>query len=130
MVSDREKRRAVMVYGLRNCDSCRKATKWLDEQGIDHSFLDLRADGFDWSALDRWIAATRWELLLNRQSRTWRDLPEVDRLDVGEERARTLMLLHPTLIKRPVIEVGDHVYVSFTPEVQGELTREPQDDPH
>ena len=121
-MAEREKKEAVLVYGLKNCDSCRKALKWLDGQGIEHSFHDIRADGLDKEALDRWIAGVGWEILLNRKSTTWRGLSDADKSDVDEAAARRLMLANPTLIKRPVIEVGRHVHVGFGPKVQDELS--------
>ena len=121
-MAEREKKEAVLVFGLKNCDSCRKALKWMAAEGIDHSFHDLRADGLESDALDRWIAAAGWETLLNRKSTTWRGLSDGDKAEVDEAAARRLMLANPTLVKRPVIEVGRHVHVGFGPAVQSALS--------
>ena len=121
-MAEREKKEAVLVFGLKNCDSCRKALKWMAAEGIDHSFHDLRADGLESDALDRWIAAAGWETLLNRKSTTWRGLSDGDKAAVDEAAARRLMLANPTLVKRPVIEVGRHVHVGFGPAVQAALS--------
>ncbi len=121
-MAEQEKKEAVLVFGLKNCDSCRKATKWLESEGIEFSFHDVRADGLDRQALDRWIARVGWETLLNRKSTTWRGLDDADKSDVDEAAARRLMLANPTLVKRPVIEVGRHLHVGFGPKVQEELS--------
>lgn len=96
----------ITVYGIKTCDTCRKAMKWLAAEGIEARFHDLRADGLDPKALDAWIAAHGWELLLNRRGTTWRKLPASETETVDAMRARTLMLAHPALIKRPVFDLG------------------------
>jgi len=104
----------TLIYGLKNCDTCRKTWKWADAEGIDYSFKDLRADGLPEEALDRWLAAVGWEALLNRRGTTWRGLDEAEKSDVDEGKARRLMLQHPALIKRPVVDTGTQVTVGFT----------------
>ena len=94
----------VILYGLKTCDSCRAARRYLEERAFRYEFRDLRADGFSDGELDAWIAAAGWERLLNKNSRTWRDLPEADRAGLDAGKARTLLNDHPTLIKRPVID--------------------------
>lgn len=106
----------LTVYGLRSCDTCRAARRWLDEHGIEHRFHDLRLDGLDVGMLERWTGQLDWEKLLNRRSLTWRRIPEADRESVDRERAMTLMLEHPTVVKRPVLERGRFVAVGFSPE--------------
>lgn len=113
----------VVVYGLKNCDTCRKALKWLAAEAVEHTFHDIRQDGLDGAVLDRWIAAAGWQPLLNRRSTSWRNLPDGETRDVDEAKARALMLSHPTLIKRPVIETGDDILVGFTPETRAALAR-------
>lgn len=104
----------ITVHGLKNCDTCRKALKWLTAEGRDHRFHDLRADGLDAAMIDRWSAAVGWQILLNRRSTTWRKLPDSDTADVTEARAKTLMLAQPALIKRPIFEIPDgRVIVGF-----------------
>lgn len=103
----------LIVYGIRNCDTCRKARKWLDGQGIEHRFHDLRADGLPADSLAAWIAELGSQVLLNRRGTTWRNLPEDDKRAVDEAGAGRLMQRHPTLIKRPVFDLGDRRLVGF-----------------
>ena len=110
------------VYGLKNCDTCRKARKWLDAEGIAHDFVDVRADGIDEPEIGRWAAAVGWESLINRRGTTWRGLSEADRAAAqGGEGATGLVAAHPALIKRPVFESGARVLIGFTDAVKAEL---------
>jgi Spx/MgsR family transcriptional regulator len=102
------------LYGLKNCDTCRKARAWLDQQGHSHRFHDFRADGLDAALLARFEAALGWEALLNRRGTTWRGLPEADRDGADRDKALALMLAHPALIKRPVLVAGDEILVGFS----------------
>jgi len=112
----------LRVHGLKNCDTCRKALKWLRGEGIDHQFHDVRADdALDAAALDRWVAAVGWETLLNRRGTTWRKLDGPATADVDEGRAKALMLAHPALIKRPVFEAGGQVVVGFKAAEQARI---------
>ncbi len=104
----------ITVYGIRNCDTCRKALKWLDAEGIAHRFVDFRTDGLDEANLRGWVAELGWERLLNRRGTTWRKLPEAERTNVAEADAIRLMLANPTLIKRPVLDSGRVRMVGFT----------------
>ena len=106
----------LTIYGIPNCDSCRKARKWLEANGTDYRFHDLRQDGVDATMLERWSAAVGWRALLNTRSTTWRALPDADKQDVGESRAIRLMADHPTLVKRPVVEIGEKIQVGFDSE--------------
>ena len=101
----------LTVYGLKSCDACRKARKAL--AGREHRFHDLREDGLDGAMLDRWIGAVGWEALLNRRSTTWRALDDAEKAGLDAGRARGLMLAHPTLVKRPVIDDGGRVTVGL-----------------
>ena len=111
----------ITIYGLKNCDSCRKARDWMDDTGLAFRFHDLRADGLPDGAVAKWSAAAGWEALLNRRSTTWRGLDKADQADLDAEKARQLMESHPTLIKRPVIEAGGSVLVGFTDPVRAAL---------
>jgi arsenate reductase (glutaredoxin) len=104
------------LYGIRNCDTVKKARRWLDERGVAYRFHDFRTDGLGADRLDGWIRAAGWETLLNRRGTTWRQLPEADRAGIDAERAAALMLEHPTLIRRPVVEHGKQVLVGFNAE--------------
>jgi len=112
----------VTVYGLKTCDTCRKALKWLAAEGIDHRFHDVRADGVDAARVAGWAEAVGWETLLNRRGTTWRKLPESDRENVDGAKAMGLMAAHPALIKRPVFETGSGVMVGFTDAVKSALS--------
>ena len=101
----------LTVYGLKSCDACRKARKALADR--EHRFHDLRADGLDATMLDHWIGALGWEALLNRRSTTWRTLDEAEKRGLDADRARRLMLAHPALVKRPVIDDGGAVRIGL-----------------
>lgn len=103
------------LNGIRSCDTCRKARRALAAAGLDHDWHDLRDDGLGADRLDRWLDAVGWEALLNRRSTTWRSLPAEEREPLDAARARTLMLAHPTLVKRPVLEHAGGVIVGFRP---------------
>jgi arsenate reductase len=111
----------IVIYGLKNCDSCGKALKVAAAGGRPHRFHDLRADGLPAERLERWIGAVGWEVLLNRRSTTWRGLPEAEKADLDAPRAALLLARHPTLIKRPVVEAGDSLLVGFAPAEQAAL---------
>ncbi len=112
----------ITLFGLKNCDTCRKALKWVAGQGIEHRFLDIRADGISRGRITAWAGALGWQVLLNRRSTTWRRIPEAERADLDEVRAVALMAAHPTLIKRPVIETGTATLVGFTKDTEAALT--------
>jgi arsenate reductase len=103
----------IVVTGLKNCDTCRNAMKWLKTEGIDARLHDLRADGLEAAALERWIGAVGWETLLNPRGTTWRGLSDADKADVDAAKAKALMLAHPALIKRPVVEAKGRVLVGM-----------------
>ena len=112
----------LTLYGLKNCDTCRKALKLLKAESIDHSFVDVRADGVSRERIAAWAGEVGWETLLNRRGTTWRGLDDADKSDVDEARAIDLMAAHPALIKRPVIEHGSTVCVGFSDETKKLLT--------
>ena len=103
----------ISIYGLKNCDTCRKALKWLEAEGIAHEFKDIRADGFSDAQLDNWVATTGWETLLNRRGTTWRKLSDAEKDGVDESKAKEQMRDQPALIKRPVFETKSGVGVGF-----------------
>ncbi len=102
------------VYGIKSCDTCRRARKFLEDRNIEFRFHDLREDGLDIQMLERWSARIEWERLLNRKSLTWRKIPEADRSDMTRERAFVTMLDQPTLVKRPVLEHPSFFAVGFS----------------
>ncbi len=103
----------ITIYGIKNCDTCRKALKWLKAEGIEHNFHDFRTDGLDPNDLAGWVSATGWETLLNRRGTTWRKLPGADKENVETGKAVALMQANPTLIKRPVFDLGRDIVVGF-----------------
>jgi arsenate reductase len=103
----------LSVYGLKNCDTCRKALKWLEAEGVAYSFHDVKADGISAADVKRFAASLGWEALLNKASTTWRGLPDSDKQDLTEAEAVKLMAAHPTLIKRPVFEKGSTIISGF-----------------
>jgi arsenate reductase (glutaredoxin) len=111
----------IVIYGLRNCDSCRKARALVAAAGVAHRFHDLRLDGPPPAGLASWIATAGWEALLNRRGTTWRALPEAERADVDAAAAARLMARYPALIKRPVIEAGDILIVGLARPQQAAL---------
>lgn len=104
------------LYGIKNCDSCRKAIKWLEAHGISYRFHDLREDGLDIQMLERWSGRIDWHKLLNTRSTTWRGLPEKEREEMNKNRALAAMMKHPTLVKRPVLEGTEFIAVGFKPD--------------
>ena len=104
----------LTVYGLKSCDTCRKARKFLAEQDIDFRFHDVRDDGLDIQMLERWVSRIDWQKLLNRRSLTWRKIPDVDRADIDMDRALALIIENPTLLKRPVLESETLLAVGFS----------------
>jgi Spx/MgsR family transcriptional regulator len=104
----------LTIYGISNCDTCRKARKWLDANTLSYRFHDIRIDGLDRATLERWAINTGWKKLLNVRSTTWRGIPESTRQEINERRALELMLQYPTLIKRPVLEFEKKIIVGFS----------------
>jgi arsenate reductase (glutaredoxin) len=102
------------LYGIPNCDTVKKARAWLNGQGQPHTFHDFKKQGVPADRLDAWLLALGWERLLNRQGNTWRKLDEATRASVSDAiSARALMLQHPSVIKRPVMEWGHETTVGF-----------------
>ncbi|PLW74856.1 arsenate reductase [Cohaesibacter celericrescens] len=111
----------MKLYGIKTCDTCRKALKAFEAAGKPISFVDLRVDGFNDANLDRWLDAVGWEALLNRRSTSWRALSDEDKAEPNAIKARALMLAHPTLIKRPVFESDTEIVVGFGKAQQSQL---------
>ena len=104
----------LTVYGIKSCDTCRRARKYLAEHDVEFRFHDVRDDGLDIQMLERWAGRIDYEKLLNRKSLTWRKIPEVDRTGMTKDRAFALMLDQPTLLKRPVMESPQFIAVGFS----------------
>ncbi len=110
------------LYGLKNCDTCKKAMKALDAAGEKVEFHDVRADGVAKARIAKWAKAAGWEKLVNKSSTTWRNLDDGDKDGLNEKKALALMAEHPTLIKRPIIENGPtQVFVGWSRDVQDKV---------
>jgi arsenate reductase (glutaredoxin) len=104
------------LYGIKNCDTMKKARAWLDANGVAYAFHDYKAQGIDRARLESWARAVGWETLLNRAGTTFRKLPDADRTGIDEGRALALMLDQPSMIKRPVLDLGGKLIVGFKAE--------------
>ena len=113
----------MKLFGIKTCDTCRKALKTLEGAGKSVTFMDLRSGDLTGDDMDRWLAALGWEALLNRRSTSWRALDDADKQNLDETNARSLMLTNPTLIKRPVIETEDTIFVGFGKAQQDALLK-------
>jgi len=107
---------SITIYGIKNCDTMKKARAWLDKHGVDYNFHDYKTAGIDKDRLARWSRAVGWETLLNRAGTTFRKLPDADKTNLTEKKAMALMLAQPSMIKRPVLESGGKLLVGFKPE--------------
>jgi Spx/MgsR family transcriptional regulator len=107
---------AITIYGIKNCDTMKKARAWLDKHRVEYSFHDYKAVGIDKDHLARWSKKAGWETLLNRAGTTFRKLSDADKADLTEKKAIALMLDQPSMIKRPVLEAGGKLLVGFKPE--------------
>jgi Spx/MgsR family transcriptional regulator len=107
---------ALTLYGIKNCDTMKRARAWLEERGVEYVFHDYKSTGADRAHLERWVGAKGWEALLNRAGRTFRALPTADQQALDEAKAIKLMLAQPSMIKRPVLETPGGVLVGFAPD--------------
>ena len=104
------------LYGIRNCDTVKKARAWLDGNGIPYAFHDYKTQGVDADRLTEWVDRMGWEKLLNRSGTTFRKLPDAEKIDLDRARAIALMLANPSAIRRPVLVIGDEAIVGFDPD--------------
>ncbi|MEO9612736.1 MAG: ArsC family reductase [Nitratireductor sp.] len=112
---------AITIYGIKTCDTMKKARAWLDGRGLEHRFHDYRVDGLEASTLRGWIDQVGWQVLLNKASATFRALPDAERTGLDEAGAERLMRAEPTMIKRPVLDVDGRLAVGFKPAVYEEI---------
>ena len=103
----------IQLYGIPNCDTVKKARKWLDAQSIDYSFHDYKKEGADPAKLAAWSDVVGWEVLLNKRGTTFRKLDDEAKTDIDREKAHALMAEHPSMIKRPVVEHAGGILVGF-----------------
>src|ERR1043166_8279169 len=111
--------KAITIYGIKNCDTMKKARAWLDDHGVMYDFHDYKAAGIAGDKLKKWSDELGWETLLNRAGTTFRKLPDSDCEGLNERKALALMLAQPSMIKRPVLDLGGNLLVGFKPELYG-----------
>jgi arsenate reductase len=108
---------SVTIYGIKACDTMKKARDWLDGQGVAHAFHDYKVAGIDRGSLERWVGALGWETVLNRAGTTFRKLADADKQDLDAGRAIDLMLAQPSMIKRPILDIDGNLTAGFKPDV-------------
>ncbi len=119
------------LYGIKNCDTVKKARKWLESNDVNYQFHDFRVDGLTAEMIEQWFTTVGWEKLLNKRSTTWRQLDDAQKENINEQSAASLLLNNPTLIKRPVLDNEITILVGFSEEsyqtattLQSHLTRD------
>jgi arsenate reductase len=113
----------VTIYGIKNCDTMKKARTWLDGHGVKYEFHDYKVSGIDAATLARWAGEVGWETLLNRAGTTFKKLPDTQKADLNERKAIALMIEQPSMIKRPVLQMGKRILVGFKPELYEQSVR-------
>src|SRR5262245_468617 len=108
---------SITIYGIKNCDTMKKARRWLDERGVDYAFHDYKTAGVDRRSLEAWCDELGWESLLNRAGTTFRKLPDAAKKNLDARRAVALLLEHPSAIKRPVLDLGGKLLVGFDQDI-------------
>jgi arsenate reductase len=106
----------ITIFGIKNCDTMKKARTWLDEHKLAYQFHDYKAQGIDKPTLEGWVKKVGWEVLLNRAGTTFKKLPDADKEGLTEKKAIALMLAQPSMIKRPVLEAKGKLTVGFKPD--------------
>jgi arsenate reductase len=116
--------KTATIYGIKSCDTMKRARDWLAAHGVAYDFHDYKASGIDRAHLEAWAGKVDWEVLLNRSGTTYRALPDEKKLGLDQAKAIALMIEQPSMIKRPVLDLGDRLLVGFRPEAYAEaLTR-------
>jgi len=105
---------SVVMYGIKNCDTIKKAKKWLDENGVEFTFHDYRKDGLSDELLSSLESTLGWEALLNKRGTTWRKLPDETKDSINKEAALLIMLENPAIIKRPILNIGNSLELGFS----------------
>ena len=111
----------MILYGIKNCDTMKRARAWLDAHKVTYAFHDYKTAGIDKPVLEGWARKVGWEVLLNRAGATFRKLPDADKENITEKKAIALMLAQPSMIKRPVLDVKGKLTVGFQPEIYKKL---------
>jgi arsenate reductase len=114
---------AATLYGIKNCDTMKKAWTWLDGHGVTYAFHDYKKAGLDRATLESWVRKLGWEVLLNKAGTTFKNLPDADKQGIDEKKAIDLMLANPSMIKRPVLDQDGKLTVGFKPEIYENLPR-------
>ncbi len=115
--------KSVTIYGIKACDTMKKARAWLEAHGVAYAFYDYKVRGIDRGVLQGWARKAGWETLLNRAGTTFRKLPDADKTGINELKAIALMLAQPSMIKRPVLDVDGALIVGFKPETYAKVFR-------
>jgi arsenate reductase len=113
----------VTIFGIKNCDTMKKARAWLDGRQIAYAFHDYKREGIAKSKLEQWVKRLNWETVLNRAGTTFRGLPDVDKKNLTGKKAIALMLAQPSMIKRPILEAGGEIAAGFQPDAYEKLLR-------
>tara|TARA_B100001094_G_scaffold326599_2_gene383068 strand:+ start:3463 stop:3804 length:342 start_codon:yes stop_codon:yes gene_type:complete len=112
----------MILYGIKNCDSVKKACKFLEQHQLEYNFFDFKKETLTAALIQSWLKHTSWEVLLNRRSKTFRELPSAAKIDINAQKAVELMCEHPTLVKRPVLEGAHGIFVGFDTATYETLT--------
>lgn len=112
---------SITIYGIKNCDTMKKARDWLGRKGIAYAFHDYKTESIDRAHLEAWTDRAGWEIVLNRAGTTFKKLEDADRAELTREKAIELMLAQPSMIKRPVLEADGKLIVGFKPEIYEEV---------
>jgi len=104
----------ITLYGIKNCDTVKKARKWLEDREIEYRFHDVRADGLEQETVAQWLQALGWEALVNKRSTTWKSLDQGVRDNMDDASALSAILVQPTLFKRPVLDTGHELHCGFS----------------
>jgi len=112
---------SARIYGIKNCDTMKKAFDWLKTNDVAYDFHDYRADGIDVGTVKNWVKELGWEKVLNKASTTFKELPEADKVDLDADKATRLMVQNPTMIKRPMLVEDDKITAGFKPDVYASL---------
>ena len=107
----------ITLFGIKNCDTIKKARQWLAAQGIDYRFHDVRIEGIEAATIEHWIEQTDWETVLNRRGTTWRKLDSQVQATTNRDNVTALLLEHPAMIKRPVLDIDGGITIGFKPDL-------------
>jgi len=124
--SGKDEMTVITIYGIKNCDTMKKARAWLDSHGVAYDFHDYKTAGIAKDKLKGWSDELGWETLLNRAGTTFRKLPDGDKEGLNERKALALMLAQPSMIKRPVLDLGGKLLVGFKPELYAKEVKRPK----